>query len=252
MLAAVASVITFVFQHRGGAVRGLSRFPLLAEIGEHSTCVRGLRRQDGPDPWAWAFSIPTQGSSLPVAVITAAIALLVVSILVLRFARSYPFLPVGWFWFLGMLVPVIGLVQVGDQALADRYTYVPLVGLFIIVVWASDLGARIRHGRAALLSAATIILVALTVMSRTQVGYWTNSLSLWRHTAAVTGPNARAHTNIANGIGGQGDIKGAIREYEEALKVDSTFQDAHANLAWYSTRTAGPMKPSHIMPRPFG
>jgi Flp pilus assembly protein TadD len=124
------------------------------------------------------------------------LSLAAVSLLVLYAARRLPYLPVGWCWYLGTLVPVIGLVQVGIQARADRYTYLPLIGLFIMMVWgAADLAGRWGLQKAAI-ALAGIWLVCLTWLTHAQIGYWANSYTLWKHALAVTVDNSLAHTNL--------------------------------------------------------
>lgn len=233
LLSAVVSIVTFMIQKGGGAVGDIARFPLLHRLANVPLAYVGyLGKTLLPAHLAVFYPYPTTFAAIPA--VAAAIALLVLSVMACRLARSYPYLPVGWFWFLGMLVPVIGIVQVGNQSMADRYTYVPLVGIFIIVTWGgADLASRFRRGPTVAIAAAAVAILALAIITRRQVGYWRSSLELWRHTIAVTGPNARAHTNFANALGGQGDIDAAIREYQRALRIDSTLPEAHNNLGWY-------------------
>lgn len=232
-LAVMVSVITFAIQKHGGAVGGLDRFPLTHRFANVPLAyVAYVGKMIVPIRLGVFYPYPTAFSALPVSM--AVVGLVAASIAAIRFARSYPYLPVGWFWFLGMLVPVIGIVQVGKQSMADRYTYVPLVGLFIIIAWGGfDVVARLRLHRNVVRISVAIAVVALAVVARRQVSYWSDSLTLWRHTLEVTGPNARAHTNVGNMLGGQGDSLGAIAEYEKALQIDSTMPETHNNLAWY-------------------
>ena len=133
----------------------------------------------------------------------AAMALLAISLLVLKGARKYPYLPVGWFWYLGTMVPVIGLVQVGSQSMADRYTYVPLIGIFIILAWGlSDLTAKWRGRELWLGAIAGLGLVTLMTLTWYQLGYWRNAKSLFEHAVEVTENNFMAYSIL-------------IREYEE-------------------------------------
>src|SRR5439155_11515860 len=112
-----------------------------------------------------------------------------------KLRKERPYFITGWLWYLGMLVPVIGIIQVGTQARADRYTYLPHIGLYLLVTWAvSDFSASWRHRREILTTAAATVIVVLTWCAWIQTSYWKNSESLWRHTLAVTGNNAVAHT----------------------------------------------------------
>ncbi len=146
--------------------------------------------------------------------------------------RRQPYLAVGWLWFLGMLVPVIGLVQVGRQAMADRYTYLPSIGLFLAVVWgAAELVSRWRLPRAALAGGALAGVAALSITAHTQVGTWKNSLTLFRHAIAVTENNYLAHLNVAIELSRQGDEAEALRHFREVLRLQPNLADAHAALA---------------------
>jgi tetratricopeptide (TPR) repeat protein len=165
---------------------------------------------------------------------------------VLAAGRRWRYLPVGWFWYLGTLVPVIGLVQVGPQALADRYTYVPLIGLFIMGVWGlADLAASLRFSRGVLVGAAMVVLLAGALLSGRQVLHWRNSISLWSRAHQVTPRNQYAATNLGNifleqrnlalkrGQQGQATslFKKAKAYYEEAVAWDPNFPFALYSLA---------------------
>src|SRR5438093_568804 len=148
--------------------------------------------------------------------------------------RRRPFVPVGWFWFLGTLVPVIGLVQVGSQSLADRYTYVPLIGLFLIVAWGSaELAGRMRPGGVPVsLPAASAcgVLLVLAVLSWRQAALWKSSAALFSHAVAVTENNWLAHANLASALALQGRTDEAVAHYEAALRRDSASAPARNNL----------------------
>lgn len=145
--------------------------------------------------------------------------------------RKWPSLSVGWFWFLGMLVPVIGLLQVGEQARADRYTYLPQIGLMIMAAWGTVgiCGSR-RYCRVILGLAAAAVFAALMVVARVQTGYWKDSFSLWTHTLAVTSANPSAHSGLGMALADQGKLPEAIQEYEEAIRLKPDLPVAHYNL----------------------
>ena len=129
--------------------------------------------------------------------------------------RRRPYLFVGWFWFVGLLVPVIGLVQVGSQARADRYTYLPLIGLFVMLAWGlHDLLPRRRLLLAGLAAAVLLVCLGLT---RQQVRYWDNNLALWEHTVAVTGDNAIARIVYGKALMERGDMEGADEQFRRRL-----------------------------------
>jgi tetratricopeptide (TPR) repeat protein len=147
--------------------------------------------------------------------------------------RRRPYLAVGWFWFLGTLVPVIGLVQVGEQAMADRFSYVPHIGLFLALVWGV---ADWFQGRGLTVFAwgAAAVLACLGVVAYFQQGSWRNTRTLWEHAIAVTTDNARAHANLGLLLLQQGDRKGAIRHLTRSVEIDGRYAENHYNLglAW--------------------
>ena len=155
-----------------------------------------------------------------------------ISVAVWKLRAGRPYLLVGWFWFLGMLVPVIGLVQVGGQARADRYTYLPLIGIFIMLAW----GGRdvVRAFRIPVKVAAVVVavpLIALAFLTRLQVEYWRNSESLFRHALEVMPENAVAHSNLGSFFEQAGRREEAEAHYREALRIDPGSAQAHNNLA---------------------
>ena len=159
-----------------------------------------------------------------------ALVLLLLSAGVVAGWRKHPCLPVGWFWYLGMLVPVIGLLQVGAQARADRYTYLPQIGLYVVAAWGSvELCGSWRHRRAVLGAAAAAILAGLMAAAYVQTGYWKDSVSLWTHTLACTPPNPSAHSSLGMALADQGKVAEAIRQYEEAIQLQPDLPVAHYN-----------------------
>ena len=156
-----------------------------------------------------------------------------VSVLAIRAAHRHPYVAVGWFWYLVMLAPVIGLVQVGSQPRADRYTYLPLVGLFIAVSWGVPawFDRRQRRGLALATAAAVVVLAAATVAAA-QVHHWKDSVALWEHAVAVTAPNHRAETNLAHALAKQRRFDEAIAHFSEAVRVKPDFAEARNNLGF--------------------
>ena len=164
-------------------------------------------------------------------VLLASLLLLGLSVLALTQWKRRPYLPVGWFWFLGTLVPVIGLVQVGGQAMADRFMYVPLLGLLLLLIWgAHDLTCLWRYQTVALTAAgAAAILVCLT-LTRNQIAYWKDSESLFRHAIATTENNCIAHYNLGDALLKRGQVDEAITHFQKALQIRPDFAAAHNNL----------------------
>jgi tetratricopeptide (TPR) repeat protein len=145
--------------------------------------------------------------------------------------RRRPYLLTGWLWYLGMLVPVIGVVHVGLVARADRFTYLPQIGLYLLLTWAAaDLCAGWRHRRVVLGGFATVILVALIFCARIQVSYWRNSESLWTHTVVCTSDNFIGHSNLGITLFQKGRVDEAITQYQTALQIKPDYTEVHNNL----------------------
>ena len=145
--------------------------------------------------------------------------------------RRRPCFLTGWLWYLIMLAPVIGIVQVGAQARADRYTYLPQIGLYLLLTWAAaDLCAGWRHRRVVLGGGSTIILMALIFCARAQTAYWRNSESLWTHTLACTSDNFIGHNNLGIALLKTGNVDEAMVHYQMALEINPDFAEAHNNL----------------------
>jgi tetratricopeptide (TPR) repeat protein len=163
-------------------------------------------------------------------VLAALLGLVVVTGLLLW--RQIPSLTVGWLWFLGTLVPVIGLVQVGGQALADRYVYIPLMGLLILVVWgACELARPWRQRAVALSLAGAAVVIFCFVLTRQQLSYWQDNEALYRHALAVTDNNFLAHHNLGIALFRKGRIEEAVGQYQEAILVQPDNAVAHYDLA---------------------
>jgi tetratricopeptide (TPR) repeat protein len=160
------------------------------------------------------------------------ILLLSVTLLVLKYARRLPYLAVGWFWYLITLTPVIGLVQIGLQARADRYTYIPLIGIFLMAVWGfPDILARFRYRTLAAAVAGLSVIVACAVLSWFQIGYWKSSEVLLAHAIGVTRDNEWAHSHLAAEMLKAGRTDEAISHYNEALKIDPNYLIANISIA---------------------
>jgi tetratricopeptide (TPR) repeat protein len=160
-------------------------------------------------------------------------AILLLTILAVAIAnwRKRPYLLVGWLWYLGVLIPVIGLMQVGNQARADRFTYLPQIGLYVMLAWgAVDLCRTWRYRRAALLTAAGMILAGLLAVAYVQTTHWRDSASLWSHTVACTPENVIAHNNFGNALAEQGKSAEAIQHYERAIQLKPEDAEAYMNL----------------------
>lgn len=230
LLSALSSAITIIAQHRGGAMKNLDVAPLGLRLGNAVVAyVQYIFKTFWPTDLALLYPFP---ASIPTWQSVGALLLLVmISIAVIGFRQRGPYLLTGWFWFLVTLLPVIGLIQVGGQSMADRYTYIPLTGLFIMVAWGvNDLLRGYRQREAALVMLSGAVICALTAMTWQQLGYWKDSITLYRHTLAVTSGNYLILNNYGIALAEQGDLDGAIAQYREALRVWPQSANAHINL----------------------
>ena len=230
-LSAVSSVVTFVVQSKGGAISTFEAISLKVRIiNAFASYVRYLERMCWPHDLAIFY--PHPNNSLPIwQGVAAGLLLVMVSILVGRQSSKRPFLPVGWVWFLGTLIPVIGIVQVGGQSMADRYTYIPSIGIFLMTVWGiSGLLARVPYRNLLLGCAGTIILLCLSLATWLQLGYWQNSETLFRRTLSVTKRNYVAHHNLGTALVAENRFDEAVGQYKKALDIWPAYPDAHNNL----------------------
>jgi len=157
--------------------------------------------------------------------------LLAISAGAFHWRRRRPYFLAGWLWYLGMLVPVIGLVQVGSQARADRYTYLPQIGLYLALTWGvTELCSGWQHGRRVLAAVAILIIGIFSFDSFIQTSYWRNSETLWNHALACTRDNAVAHNNLGMNYLSEGQVDRAIEQYQKAIEINSNASFAHFNL----------------------
>jgi tetratricopeptide (TPR) repeat protein len=236
-LAVVVSVATFLVQYRVGAVGTLAQLSIDYRLANALLAyVRYLAKMVWPAGLAVFYPYPP---ALPPwwQLAGAAVVLAAVTAAAVRAASSRPYVLVGWLWYVVGLVPVIGLFQAGDQLIADRFTYVPLVGLFLIVAWgAADLLAGRPRLRSAVVVAAMLVIGGCSAVAHTQVQYWRNSETLWRRALAVTTLNHRAHAALGGVLADQGNIDEAIAEYREALRIVPTQAEWRSNLGLLYTK----------------
>ena len=231
LLAAGSAALTLVAQQRAGGVSTLEQLPFAARAGNAAVA---LLQYVGLMLWPAKLAVlyPHPGLNLPlwqaagaallVAGATAAAVLL---------ARRFPWGLTGWAWYLVTLGPVIGIVQVGTQAVADRYTYVPLVGLFLAASWgAAGFAASRRIPRALLAAPALLLLALLAALTARETRHWENGVALFSRAVAVTRDNPVARVNLGNALARSGRKKEAAAQYAEALRLSPSYPEAHANL----------------------
>jgi tetratricopeptide (TPR) repeat protein len=229
-LAAISIVVTFAAQQKGGALKSLEAFPLTTRI---ANALISYVSYIGKMMWPHNLAVyyPYSGSVPVWQAAGAGLALICLTVLLMWTARKRPYLAVGWLWYLGTLVPVIGLVQVGSQAMADRYTYIPLIGLFIVIAWGvPGILAGGRYRRIVLATLTTVLLLGFTMCTWLQVRYWQNSLTIFQHTVNVTTDNHFAHNNLGVALAKGGRLDEAVDHYYVALRIKPNQAEVYNNL----------------------
>jgi tetratricopeptide (TPR) repeat protein len=229
LLTTASCVITFIVQQEGGAVGSIEKFSVGTRVGTAFVAYAAyLGKTLLPENLAVFYAHPgtwpmwqVMGAAILLGIITSFAAL----------ARACPYLILGWLWFVGTLVPVIGLVQVGEQAYADRYTYIPLIGLFIAIVWGTaDVSIRFRWPAIAVRAVGVAGLIVCAGITSVQVGHWRNSETLFRHALAVTKDNHVAHYNFGQTLSVSGRLQEAVEHYRATLQLKPDHEGAHNNL----------------------
>jgi hypothetical protein len=232
-LAVAFSAITVLTQSASAATVSLDRVPVVMRL---MNAAIGYVTYGARFVWPTRLSVfyPYHEALPPVATVAAAIALLAaITGVVLWQLRRRPFLAVGWAWYLGVLVPMIGLVQVGSQATADRYAYLPLVGLAIALSWlAAEAYGRLGRWRTALPVAAIVVLVLLATQTRRQLSHWRNSETLFTHALAVTERNHIAHAQLGITFLESGRSGEALTQFRASIAIRPDFLETANNLAW--------------------
>ncbi len=241
VLCVASALITMRVQQTAGAMNTVKNtFPLSIRVGNALVCyARYLGKAFWPSRLALIY--PHPGTSLQTwQVLAALVLLLAVTALVLRAPRRR-YLLVGWLWFLGTMVPMIGLVQVGEQAMADRYAYLPFIGLFIMVCWGVAEWAERRHVSVALLAGASaLVLVALGVTAYRQLEYWSDNVVLWTHIIEVTPPNYIAQDDLGGALLNTGQIETAMEHFRQAAEIYPLDPFSNLNLAIYAQQHDDP------------
>jgi protein O-mannosyl-transferase len=239
LLAAISSAATFYSQVSESAVVSLAQIPFSARV---SNALVAYATYLGKTVWPIHLAVyyPHPGNSIPLwETLGAALLLAVLSFIFIRRALTYPYLAVGWLWFLGTLVPVIGLLQVGSQAMADRYTYIPLIGLFIMLAWGlADLQARWRCPRFLAPLAGAVMIAAYGTCAWVQVSYWRDTVTLFEHTLSVTKNNSMAQGTLGGALYFRGETIRALGHFQEAIRLDPL--NGLNGLAWVMATTSNP------------
>jgi hypothetical protein len=229
VLVALSSIVTFIAQQKGGAVQSIEVFtPCVRIANALVSYILYIRKMVWPTDLTVFY--PHPGLRPFWQVLGAVLLLGAVTSMVIRTAKSFPYLVVGWLWYVGTLVPVIGIVQVGAQALADRYTYVPLIGLFIMAAWGIPaLFENWRYRREAFFASSSLALLSIFIITRTQIGYWHNSITLYDHTLKLTNRNYLIQYNRSLVYAKLGNYRQAILDFDRAVEINHEYAEAYNN-----------------------
>ena len=231
-ICAVSAVVTVVAQRAGGAVVSLETYPFSIRL---TNAIVAYVRYIGKCFWPTNLVpiYPHPWHTLPMMqVMPALLGLLAISGLAVA-ARSHRYFLVGWLWFLGALVPMIGLVHVGNQAMADRYAYLPFIGLFLVISWGIGELAEGRVPTVVLRSAGAVVLVALAVVTHHQLAYWNDNVALWTHAIEASTDNYVAHDNLAVLLIERGDTDEAMKHFHQALAIYPSDPTSNFQIAAY-------------------
>jgi protein O-mannosyl-transferase len=229
-LSFVSCVITYEVQRAGHAFHPATQFPLGVRL-ENGILAYALYLWKAIWPAHLAVFYPHPGRNISGLQIGVAVCVLLLLTLFIVLMRRRKYLLVGWLWFLGTMIPVIGIVQVGDQAMADRYAYVPSIGVFLAIIFLfADYLPALKLPRAVIGGLAAIILVAYSFASIRQIGYWSSSEDLWTHALAVTVNNSLAHRKIGFDRLSQGDPVGALEHFRRAAEISPNDPTSRVNL----------------------
>ncbi len=230
-LAAASSVITVVVQRDAGAVAQLSQASLSLRVANAVVAyARYIGKMVWPVDLVVMYPLPRELPS--VGLLVGAVGLMAgITLLVILAARRRPYLAVGWFWYVVTLIPVIGVVQVGAQAMADRYSYVPLIGLFVMIAWGiPDAVGEWPHRQLALQVVSAFLIAICAALSFQQVQHWRTSMTLWQHAVDATPNNYFAQSSLGYVLWKEGKIEEAVPHYVESLRLRPDFPEAHNKL----------------------
>lgn len=231
LLSIGSAVVTIFAQKTGGAIKPLSEISFGVRL-ENAICAYAEYLLKVLWPSSLAVHYPHPGNTLALwKVVGAGLLLAVISVGIWRSASRRPYLVVGWCWFLGTLVPVIGLVQVGNQAIADRYMYIAIIGLLVMLVWGGSDFLQDKIGWRIQFAIAGIVVATLVVISHRQIGFWESSYDLWAHTLDVTKDNYVAEDNLGEALANLGRNDDALVHFYEAKRISSTDLSSRVNIA---------------------
>lgn len=231
VFALLSSILTIWAQSKGGAVASLQRIPVSDRI---INAVVSYVAYLGKIFWPVDLAVfyPYSHTFPAWQVLGAILILLAITIVAVVAVKKAPYFLVGWLWYLGTLVPVIGLIQVGKQAMADRYTYLPSIGIGIMLAWSAFyLLPKEKIRKFVFIPVVAVVLTALILLTWRQCDYWKNSIELFSYTVKATKDNYLAYTNLGLALAAGGRNEEAIHNYQEAIRINARYDNAHYNLA---------------------
>lgn len=231
LLSAASAIVTLKAQKAGEAIGSIVQYPIAVRL---ENVVVSYARYIGKAFWPvyLAPMYPLRQGSLKMPLIVSSVIMLLSVTAVVIGQRRRRYLLVGWLWFLGSLIPMIGLVQVGSQAMADRYAYLPFVGLFIMVCWSvADYASQSRRPQPYLAPVAALCLLSLSLLTHRQLGYWADNIKLWSHTLKVTQDSFIAEDNLGGALLKVGRTDEAVVHFRRAAAIEPSDAMSHLNLA---------------------
>ncbi|HTC91897.1 MAG TPA: tetratricopeptide repeat protein [Terriglobales bacterium] len=233
LLSCASAIITMIAQNSGGAIKSVAVYPFTVRLENALLAYAGYIYKT-LWPSRLAIFYPHPGGSTPSwKIALAAILLTAITWLVFRFKQKR-YLRVGWCFYLGTLVPVIGLIQIGNQAMADRYAYIPLIGLFLMIVWSIPEPAPTARVSNSMVRAVCLgVLLALSWSTRVQIGYWQDDIALFSHALEVNSNNVTAHVCLGTALAEEGRLDEAVHHFYTALMIKPNDEMAHFNLGAY-------------------
>ena len=229
VLAGLSCTITLIAQFKGGAAATIGEIPLMPRL-ENALVSYLLYIQKMFWPTDLAIFYPYEKVIPPWQFIGAALLVAAITYISIRFRKNQPWLAVGWFWYLGTLIPVLGLIQVGKQAMADRYTYIPLIGLFFVVTWGIPALLE-KYALKKILSAASIsVVIIFSFLTFRQVSFWKDDFTLFGHALQSTPENYLAHCNLGLALTMRGQYEEAYSHFSEALRIFPSSEVANNNI----------------------
>jgi Tfp pilus assembly protein PilF len=227
ILAILSSIITYIAAQSSGYVHSLEVTPTSVRIGNaFISYIAYIGKTIWPSNLAVLYPYPEL--LVPWQVFGSVLLLIFITLAVFWMVKRSPYLATGWLWYMGTLVPVIGIVQVASQSMADRFTYIPLIGLFIMVAWGvPDLLKKWKYRKEILLASSALSILCLSIITWTQVGYWQNNITLFDHTLKVTDYNWHIYLNRGVAYGRLGNYSQAIDDCSRAIKIQPGYVEAY-------------------------